>query len=70
MAKRHFTLLPDHSYKCVACRQEFSTRQELGKHYDIRGRCKHPVAMGLHLDIDASHYRWTTNKPECLSDAA
>lgn len=67
MSKRHFTMLPDRSYKCVSCRQEFSSRKELGKHYGLNGKCKHPITMGLHLDVETSHYRWTANKPESIA---
>ncbi len=64
MSRRHYVTLPDHSYKCVSCRQEFSTREKLGRHYSPRGKCRNPIAMGLHLDIQVSQYRWTSNKPE------
>jgi len=63
-------MLPDHSYRCVSCRQEFSTREELGKHYGIRGKCKHPIAVGMHLDPEQLPYRWTSNKAVRLSKAA
>lgn len=67
MSKRHYVMLPDRSYRCVSCRQEFSTRAELGRHYDRQGKCKHPLAMGLHLDIDVSPYRWTSGRPESMA---
>lgn len=70
MSKRHYTRLADDAFKCVSCRQEFNTREELGRHYGLRGQCKHPISVGLRLDIDASPYRWTTNKPVRLSKAA
>lgn len=70
MSKRHYVMQPDHSYRCVSCRQEFTAREELGKHYGIRGNCKHPIALGLHLDIEVSHYRWTSDKAVRLSKAA
>lgn len=64
MSRRHYVTLPDHSYRCVSCRHEFSTREELGNHYSPRGKCKPPTTMGLRLDIEASQYRWTSNRPE------
>lgn len=65
MAKRHYTTLPDHSYKCVSCRQEFSTWEELGKHYDLRGKCRKPLSLGMYIDLNVGPYRWTSTKPEC-----
>ena len=70
MSKRHFVIQPDHPYRCVSCRQEFSTREELGKHYGIRGKCKPPRAVGMHLDIEVSPYPWTHNKAVRVSKAA
>lgn len=64
MSKRHYVMQPDRSYRCVSCRQEFSTRQELGKHYGLRGTCRKPIALGMNLDPNNLPYRWTSKKPE------
>jgi hypothetical protein len=63
MSRRHYRMLPDGSYLCVSCRQEFTTRQELSKHYGTHGTCKHPIAVGMHLHPENLPYRWTRTKP-------
>lgn len=65
--KRHYVMQFDGSMKCVSCRQDFSTREELGKHYGLNGKCKHPIAVGLHLDPAHLPYRWTASKPEGIA---
>ncbi|ALO94122.1 hypothetical protein SHL15_2989 [Streptomyces hygroscopicus subsp. limoneus] len=59
--KRHYTRTLT-GFKCAACRQEFGTRQEFAKHCGKHGTCKHPIALGLTIDLSVSPNHW--NKPE------
>lgn len=60
MARRHFTrVLHNSAYKCVSCRQEFSTREQFGKHCRPHGRCSKPWEVGLEADLTHGPYFWT-----------
>lgn len=60
MSKRHFVITPDRGFRCVQCRVEFSTREEFTKHCGWGGKCKHPLTLGLTIDIAISPNRWTS----------
>jgi hypothetical protein len=55
--RRHYTRTMT-GYKCVACRQEFSTRDLFSKHCARGGQCKHPTSMLLTIDLDVGPYHW------------
>jgi hypothetical protein len=72
MSKRHYIRTPNGDYKCAACRQEFSSRAELAKHFSIGGKCKHPITLGLTIDLSKNPYHWIRpeNAPVRPSEAA
>lgn len=55
--KRHY-VPTNNGYRCVLCREEFATRKLLGKHYTIGGKCKHPILIGLTLDLSVNEHHW------------
>lgn len=58
--RRHYTrILSNGGYKCVSCRQEFSTKGLFGKHCGLRGKCKSPWDLGLEVDLEQGPYFWT-----------
>ena len=57
--KRHYTRTVT-GYRCASCRQEFSTRREFGQHCGNReNKCRHPLSMGLSIDLAIGPYHWT-----------
>lgn len=69
MSKRHYVRTLT-GFKCAVCRQEFSAREEFAKHCGKNGTCKHPVALGYHIDVDVHTNYWTKSRPECYSRIA
>lgn len=55
--KRHYTHTPT-GFKCVSCRQEFSTKREYAQHCKRGGKCKHPVSLRFTIDLGVSPYHW------------
>lgn len=57
MARRHY-VKTETGYRCVSCRQEFSTKAGLGRHYTLLGKCISPLVLGLTIDLNVSPYYW------------
>ncbi|WP_328755052.1 hypothetical protein OHA28_30780 [Streptomyces sp. NBC_00269] len=55
--KRHYTRTLT-GFKCPLCRQEFDNREDYAKHCKRGGKCKHPVAMGLAINLTVSVVAW------------
>jgi peptide methionine sulfoxide reductase MsrB len=58
MSKRHYVRTFDGGYKCVACREEFETREDFASHCGFGGKCKHPMTIGMLPKLEVSVYRW------------
>lgn len=67
--KRHYTRTIT-GFRCAACRCEFSTSKEFANHCGKGGTCKHPVSLGMYIDVEVSPYHWTKTKPECYQQTA
>lgn len=55
--KRHFTLT-DTGWRCAACRNEFNSFDLIARHYDTKGKCKHPTAIGCVTAPDVNNWHW------------
>lgn len=57
--KKHYTrTLPDGGFKCCACRQVFKDSKTLARHYGRDRKCKHPLQLGLTIDLSLSPWHW------------